>query len=121
MSYYDILDNEVLDAVKVNDINKIKEILLSGNHPKLSQDEKEQQVFSNIHISFHFFKNGEDILNYLIFEYNIKYENSLEFLGININDEIKKMFDKRKLNEEIKQSLSSELNIYDKITKKIKI
>ena len=59
MINYDILDNAVLDAVTENNIKKIKDILHPSNYPDLTQDEKEQQVFSSVHISFHFFKNGK--------------------------------------------------------------
>jgi hypothetical protein len=92
------LNQKINKAIKENDINLIKNILLSNSYNKLTQDEKEDEVFKNVRLSFCFLGKGKNILEYLIFEYDLseEYNNKYQIK----NPSIEHMFALRKLNKE---------------------
>jgi hypothetical protein len=112
-------------AINANDKNQIKDIINSDLYQDLALKEKESQAFISAYISY-----NEPILNYLIFDYKIKEENSLayitemransatilEFTGL--KKEIIQMFSIRKINEDLLLELKQQHN---PLTNKIKI
>jgi hypothetical protein len=103
---------EIGNAIKNNDMIKIKNMIVSDTYTNLSFEEKENQTF----ISAYTLLNTE-VLAYLIFEYEIKehyfiesYKNisysAMQILGIDeFQNEVKEMFEKRKLKSELIKEL----------------
>lgn len=113
---------EVRDAILGNDLNTIKNILFSDKYPHYNQAYKETQIFqvaTMLYLSSSIttidIKKGEEVLKYLIFEYNIKEETSIDKTGL--PDEIKEMFSIRKFHKDLNQ----ELDVKNKLSNKVKI
>jgi len=88
---------------EIDEIIKTKNFPLIGvkinlnDYPMLNKRNKEAALFSTIYDDFKYHKENKDVLNYLIFDYKIKFENSIDTLGEDINPKVKDMFDKRKI------------------------
>jgi hypothetical protein len=92
------LNKKITQAITENDINLIQNILLPNSFTELTQEEKEEEVFKNVRLSFSFLNKGQKILEYLIFDYDLSevYNNKYK----NKNYAIEHMFLLRKLNKE---------------------
>jgi hypothetical protein len=111
---------KVEGSIMVGDINGIISILSKDFYAPTPKDEVEQEVFLSVYKIFqaNTTLSARQMLNYLIFEYNIKEENSLD--KIPEDEAIKKMFDSRKLNKKLKYELKQDL-APNNLSKKSKI
>lgn len=107
--YYVIqrIHQEVGIAIDANNIEMIKDILINKKYSPLDQNEKERQVFMAVEISFKHEGISEDILKFIIFDYNISEDNSIKIISANTNEYIKNLFEIRKLNSNLSAELSS--------------
>jgi hypothetical protein len=117
--------SEIVQAIDDNNINKLIDIINSDKYDKLTLNEKESHAFISVYISY-----NKEMLQHLIFEYNIKENNSIEhikdtsagivqILDVNgLKEEITHMFTTRRLNDELASELDTNL---DKPTNKLKI
>lgn len=109
---------DVIKAIEKNNIDRILQIFDSTDYPSLTLDKKEELIFQKVLGSFTFKNIGEEILNYLIFNYKIKEENSINTIIGEVEPIIKEMFEKRTLNDELNTDLQVQKN---KSQNKIKI
>lgn len=91
------LNNEIYEAVSRNNVNDIKMIMLQTSYPAITQEEKEVEVFKNIRVAFTLNGNAKQILEYLIFEYEISEEYNNYYQTK--NSAIEHMFSLRSLNK----------------------
>lgn len=91
------------DAININDTSIIKELVSPKFCNHLTQDEKEQMIFRHLKKPLLGQFPPNDFLHYLIFDYNISEKNSIE--SFQVTDEIKAMFQARKLDEELRTEL----------------
>lgn len=105
------------EAAYANDVEEAKRILCLKQFPGISKEERESCLFSESYIAFKNYKKGEDILKYLIFDYNIAEDNSINKFEFNSEPTIRQMFETRKLQHE----LTCELNLNDNASKKVKV
>lgn len=98
-------------AVTENDIAFIRKFL-HPNYSKLTLEDRELKIFQHACLQFSQSNLGREILHYLIFDYKISEENSLNkeneidaANGFTANDEVKKMFQIRRLNNELETDL----------------
>lgn len=105
------------EAAYANDLEEAKRILCLKQFPGITKEERESCLFSEAYIAFKNYRKGEDILKYLIFEYKITEDNSINKFEFNSEPTIKQMFETRKLQEE----LTSELNLNNTVSTKFKI
>lgn len=116
--YYVIqrIHQEVGVAIDANNVEMINDILINKKYSPLEQNEKEQQVFMAVEISFKHEAIGEDILKFLIFDYNISDDNSIKIISANTTEYIKSLFEIRNLNSD----LIAELSLNKEKNKKLK-
>jgi hypothetical protein len=102
----------VIQEVNRNDINSIKNLLNPNNYIYITLAKKEELIFKYTCRCFNFEGSCKEILNYLIFDYKISEANSLgketEADAKNwfcADEVVRKMFDSRKLNQELNLSL----------------
>jgi ArsR family metal-binding transcriptional regulator len=104
LEFIDFLTN-VIEAMEQNNIKRILQLLDSTDYPSLTLDKREELIFQKILASFTLKNVGEEILNYLIFDYKIKEENSINNLTGEVEPKIKEMFEKRKINDALVKEL----------------
>ncbi len=100
----DLLFTEVNKHIKNNNLDGIKGILKSSAFSILPKAEVEHSVFRSIYYEYDKYSN-QDILKYLIFDYKIPEEVSIDLLQGDIDPIVKSMFQTRKLKEELTQDL----------------
>jgi hypothetical protein len=110
------IDLTITQAIRSKNLESIKNVLLINTYSFLNQDEKEEVVFKAIYYDYARNITDDSFLKYLIFEYNIKENNSIKNIS-NLNNNVKNMFESRKLNEDLNQ----ELNNDNKTGKKLKV
>jgi hypothetical protein len=108
-----VLFQKLENAVKVNNIEIITEIMNPNYLPNLTKEDKELKIFNKLYYIFSTFNMAENFLEYLIFDYNISAANSIDKTTNRLHPKIKAMFEIRELNVE--------LNTNDKIGKKLKV
>ncbi len=108
---------DVDDLIKTKQIQLIGEKINSNDYLLSNKDQRESAIFTQIYDDFSFHGYNGDVLQYLIFEYKIKTENSLNIPNLTVQEHIKTMFNSRDLNDELK----STLNIKDNSNKKVKL
>jgi hypothetical protein len=101
---------QVIKAINENNIESIQCMLNPLNYTNLTIEYKEELIFKNVCRFFQFNNLSKKILYYLIFDYQISEENALnntetESYGFKANDEVRKMFEIRKLNQELNLNL----------------
>lgn len=111
------IEQKVKMAVNLNDSSILDEILNVEPCKYINQDQREKHVFGILSDEFFYFDKGLDLLKYLIYEYKISEDNSINLIKDDIKKTIESMFEVRKLNEELKFNLEN--NEY--IKKKIKV
>jgi ArsR family metal-binding transcriptional regulator len=104
LEFIDFLTN-VIEAMEQNNIKRILQLFDSTDYPSLTLDKREELIFQKILASFTLKNVGEEILNYLIFDYKIKEENSINTLTGEVEQKIKEMFEKRKINDALVKEL----------------
>lgn len=121
------LTRKVESSLYLNNLDVIKEILKIENYLTLNQNEKEQQIFLCVTNMFNYFNMAEKFLKYLIFDYHICEENSInykigEYNAIdqfsNVSDNIKNMFEMRDFHANLQNELDTN---NDKNSKKLKV
>jgi len=102
---------EVMNGVKTNNTAIISEIMMPDKYPKVSKDKKEEIMFNNAATLFNTQNIGQAFLHYLIFDYRISEENSINKIMVAVDDRIKQMFKIRELKSELNAELkTSEIN-----------
>lgn len=107
--------NEVDMAIHSNDNSVVHKIMNDPKYCSLTTDQKEEYIFSGANFPFYYGKKGESLLSYLIFEYKIKEENSLNKIGSYKTKEVESMFKARELNDELDTKEQLSLNRVKKI------
>lgn len=113
------IDDAIDEAIYANNIDMAKIILCSDDFSHISLEDKEWALFLSAHIGVKHNGRGENILKYLIFDYKINEENSLNKFT-HLDDScltLKRMFESRKLQEEINCELNSNETIQKKTIK----
>jgi hypothetical protein len=114
------IDEIINEAIYENSIDKAKLILCSDEFSHVSLKEREWSLFLSAHIAVKHSQKGEKVLKYIIFDYKINEDNSINKF-INLSDDsslaLKKMFESRKLNENLQFNL--ELNELPKKSLKV--
>jgi hypothetical protein len=106
---------EATKAVKKNDVNLIKKLMLPENCPALSQEKKQDCIFTMALSLFYTGAINEEFLHFFIFEHKASEE---IYNKQNYKNEIfDNMFKKRKLKEDLENNLL--INEVTKISKKI--
>lgn len=111
--FYDTDEIDALVEQATNDKNLeiIKKTLTNKCYENLTQDEKEEAVFLAIYHECIFESKDDKFLKYIIFDYKIKEEISVEkILKDDLDQKVKVMFDTRRLNEELNHELDSYQN-----------
>jgi hypothetical protein len=115
---------DIGNAINLNDMNAIKNIIASKSYTDLTLEEKESQAF----ISAYTLLNTE-VLTYLIFDYQIKEKyfiqtctnigySAKQILGVDeFENEVKQMFEKRNLKLELTKDLDNGNTTSEKRTK----
>ena len=110
-----LIHQEVGLAIDSNNIEQIKTIIFSKTYPEVSQDNKEKEVFNALMRSFNYDGEGEDLLKYLIFEYEISEVNSLRDIpNEDKYEHIKSLFTLRDLSNSLSRELSSKTSNHNK-------
>lgn len=99
-----------------NNINPVHRILTTQCYDKMTEKEKEEQVFSAIYQEYLRSSKAEPFLKYIIFDYNISEDNSISNIP-DLNNTVNGMFQSRKLNEELSIELETNSNETGKKTK----
>jgi hypothetical protein len=114
------IDEIINEAIYENSIDKAKLILCSDEFSHVSLKEREWSLFLSAHIAVKHSQKGEKVLEYIIFDYKINEDNSINKFT-NFSDDsslaLKKMFESRKLNENLQFNL--ELNELPKKSLKV--
>jgi hypothetical protein len=113
------LISKVVHIMIDDKIDPIIELLFddsNNSYHLITQKEKEQHIFYTIYSEYLLDEKNENFLRYIIFDYNISKENSINGIP-DFNDKVKSMFEFRDLNKE----LSSNLSKNESSNKKIKI
>jgi hypothetical protein len=92
------LNAEIHEAISKNDVNLIKKIMLETSYPTITQEEKEAEVFKNLRVSFNTNGTAKQLLEYLIFDYEISEEYNNQYSTKSSG--IEHMFSLKKLNKE---------------------
>ena len=104
-------------AIQSNDTKIIDSVFDQNKYPNLKQEEKEKHIFTYVSLKFSLFDKGENILQYLIFDYKINLDNSLNNMKEHLDEKTQSMFQRRILNDD----LHSELKVSDKFGKTMKV
>jgi hypothetical protein len=105
----DILKSDLNIIIKDDDLIKIKDILLHEHYPELNDKDKEFHIFNMASYFFKYYGESYNILKYLIFDYQIKEEDSIKKFFIE-NEPVEKLFAIRRLNENLNSTLTNNLN-----------
>jgi hypothetical protein len=120
MKYYsarDVFVNSVVNSIEHNSVATLEYLMSSSLFSVLSEDEKQSLAFQATYLSLD--KNPtNDILKYLVFDYRIKEEMSINLIIDEVHPIVKDMFDTRRLNDELVSELDKNL---DKSIRKLKI
>ncbi len=115
----DLIDliSDLNDAINDNNISAIKDIILSEKYPKVSKDKKEEIIFNNVATLFadKDMSKAKEVLDYLIFDYKISEENSINKIVFHVDERIKQMFKVRDMKEELNTELKDTLSTNKKI------
>lgn len=98
------LASEVEQIMSSGNIPEMQKLINEKKYLSLDQETKQRQVFYvvvNTINTFGPFENGIKILNYLIFDYNIKEEDSLNCIPLKLKKHVEPMFATRQLNQEL--------------------
>lgn len=101
----DYLNAELSEIIKSNDMKILHNMLVNENYLDLTQKRKEQLIFNNICIKFFVLGIGENVLKYIIFEYNINEDDALNCVSLSTKELLQPMFEARKLKDELKTEL----------------
>jgi hypothetical protein len=102
-------------AIQADNFNIVQELMLPEFCEKITPNNKEEIMFDCVARSVMSSGIGENFLKYLIFDYKIVEENSIA--KVEVDENIKKMFEARKQNEDLEKELPNHANT----TKKVKI
>src|SRR5579875_1383303 len=88
------IDEMIDEAIYFDDIERAKYLLCAGNFADVSQENREKWLFRQSYLAANNRNKGHNVLKYIIFDYNINENNSLDLIT-NENDKliIQKMFD----------------------------
>jgi hypothetical protein len=112
---YNQFNAEIGKALEISDINKIYQLITSDTYSDIPLEHKELQAFTSSYIS-----QNKELIRYFIFDYRINEKEPLDLITtmndlstdiLNLKElkqEVLKMFEMRKLSEEIKTELGSE-------------
>jgi hypothetical protein len=107
----------VVNSIEHNSVATLEYLMSSSLFSVLSEDEKQSLAFQATYLSLD--KNPtNDILKYLVFDYSIKEEMSINLIIDEVHPIVKDMFDTRRLNDELVSELDKNL---DKSIRKLKI
>jgi hypothetical protein len=111
------LNIEIGLALKNNDYDRIKTILLPESYPNLSIIQKEEKIFELALSYLYFNLTSIEFFKYFIFEHKVSQDiyNKMEYAYK--SKVVEDMFESRNLNE----NLNLDLNTNDKIGKKLKV
>lgn len=99
------IDSAILNAICDNDLEYVQRILTTNCYETLDQNEKEKQVFYSIYDNaLSGVYDLEPFLKYIIFDYKISEENSINDIP-DLANKVKDMFVTRRLNEELSAEL----------------
>jgi hypothetical protein len=112
------LEARTQKACILDNIEEIKQILISDSFPSLTKEEQEKYVFKSANLIFSLRNQGLEILKYLVFDYGIKEEYCVPAIEQYFTAEVKEMFKIRKLNAELNSDLEVNNN---KSIQKVKI
>lgn len=97
------------EAIKVNNTDFIKVLMNPNEFVTLKNKQREQLIFYYAATSFISTGKG-DFLHYLIFDYKISEENSINNPSEAVDDSVIKMFEARKLKEQLNIELNHKNN-----------
>jgi hypothetical protein len=106
--------NEVEQIMSSGNLDKLVELIHEKNYLTLDNVTKERQLFYiavNTINTFGPFDNGIKVLNYLIFDYNITEENSLNYIPAKLKKHVEPLFTTRSLNKELNHNSSTSKRI----------
>jgi hypothetical protein len=104
----DLFWSKLNHVVGNNDLDQFKEIMTSQEFKIIPHYHKEYYAFYTSYINFK--DKHNDILIYLIFDYNISESNSIDKISVGVVDTVKQMFESRKINIELNQELIENFN-----------
>jgi hypothetical protein len=114
----DVFQNELINIIGNNDVESLKQLMSSPTFSTLTREQIDSSAFQVAYFTCeHKRVHDSPIINYLIFDYGIKEENSIDLIKVTLNPVIKNMFAARRLQSE----LSVELDINSKPNKKPKV
>lgn len=115
----DVFQNELINIIGNNDLDGLKQLMSSPSFSILTKEQIESSAFQVSYFTCdHKHIHDNDIIKYLIFDYNIKEENSIDLIKVNINPLVKKMFESRRIQSELSVELN---NTSDKPNRKTKV
>jgi hypothetical protein len=118
-----LINNTVDYAIKANNMEDIDYILSDKPFPGIPKNELEAQTFSAAYSSF-IRDHQDNAIKYLIFDYNIHEDNSLEHLikiHTDIDQRVIKMFESRNIKKELGLELNEGKYNYIKSNNKTKV
>jgi len=108
MNYNDIREQYLSDMHKIiisNNLKLIDSVICFDSYPPLTQKDKEKELFYMIYLDFIISNTSENVLKYLIFDYQIDKNNaSIGALG-EMDQRVQRMFDSRSLNTDLNKNL----------------
>jgi hypothetical protein len=115
----DLFQTELINIIGNNNLNGLKQLISSPTFSILTKEQIDSSAFQVAYFTCEQMRVHEsEIIKYLIFDYCIKEENSIDLIKVNVNPLIKKMFQSRNLNAELSVELE---NTSNRPSKKLKV
>jgi hypothetical protein len=115
----DLFQTELINIIGNNNLNGLKQLISSPTFSILTKEQIDSSAFQVAYFTCEQMRVHEsEIIKYLIFDYGIKEENSIDLIKVNVNPFIKQMFQSRNLNAELSLELE---NTSNRPSKKLKV
>jgi hypothetical protein len=115
----DLFQTELINIIGNNNLNGLKQLISSPTFSILTKEQIDSSAFQVAYFTCEQMRVHEsEIIKYLIFDYGIKEENSIDLIKVNVNPFIKQMFQSRNLNTELSVELE---NTSNRPSKKLKV